>query len=429
MASERKLCFVIQGFGEKTDFATGKKFNLDASYRVIKQAVEAADMRCVRADEVQHSGTIDTPMYENLLRADLVIADLSTSNVNAFFELGVRYGLRPRATIIVAEEGMKKPFDVSHVTFFPYKHLGEDVGAAEADRIRKELKELILAIADGVKHDSPVYTFLPKLSPPSEVGVFQSLAQKVGLASPAAPTGPLEMSAQVLMNQAREAMNAGNFDLAQQLLEAAEKIRPEDDYIKQQRALATYKGSKPDLKTALEKAREILKDLRPDISNDPETLGLWGAVHKRLWEETGERAALDASVDAYERGYYLKSDYYNGINLAFVLNQRAVECLKGGGQLAESVADFVFARRVRTSVLRICGDMLAANRVPDSEKYWVLATAWEAAAGLDDPAATQQWKDKAEAAATADWMKATTAAQIRKIGALLAQSPLQRLKL
>jgi hypothetical protein len=98
------ICFVVQGFGKKTDFTDGRVLDLDASYAIIKDAVDAAGLECIRADEIVHSGTIDVPMYKQLLQADLVIADLSTYNVNAAFELGVRYGLRPRATIIVAEE-------------------------------------------------------------------------------------------------------------------------------------------------------------------------------------------------------------------------------------------------------------------------------------------------------------------------------------
>src|SRR4249920_1146510 len=107
-------CFVIQGFGKKTDYATGRVLNLDASYAIIKEAVKLAGHECLRADEIVHSGNIDQLVYEQLLRADLVIADLSTQNLNAAFELGVRYGLRPRATIIIAEAGFNAAFDVDH---------------------------------------------------------------------------------------------------------------------------------------------------------------------------------------------------------------------------------------------------------------------------------------------------------------------------
>ena len=91
-----KTCFVVMGFGKKTDFETGRVLDLDMSYRnMIKPAVEAAGLKCVRADEIVHSGIIDVPMYEQLLNADVVVADLSTSNKNAFYELGVRHALRP----------------------------------------------------------------------------------------------------------------------------------------------------------------------------------------------------------------------------------------------------------------------------------------------------------------------------------------------
>jgi hypothetical protein len=48
-------------------------------------------------------------MYEQLLGADLVIADLSTSNVNAIYELGVRHALRPHTTIVMAESNLNSP--------------------------------------------------------------------------------------------------------------------------------------------------------------------------------------------------------------------------------------------------------------------------------------------------------------------------------
>ena len=116
-----KTCFVVQGFGVKTDFTNGRKINLDASYLVIKEAVEELELTCVRADEIKHSGTIDEPMYKNILEADLVICDLSTYNVNAAYELGVRYALRKSATIIVAESQFKNPFDFSHIVINRWK--------------------------------------------------------------------------------------------------------------------------------------------------------------------------------------------------------------------------------------------------------------------------------------------------------------------
>jgi hypothetical protein len=104
------------GFGEKVDFQTGRKLNLDASYHnMIKPTVEASGLECIRADEIVHSGVIDVPMYDRLLKADVVIADLSTYNPNAFYELGVRHALRPFSTIVIAEDKLTYPFDVNHI--------------------------------------------------------------------------------------------------------------------------------------------------------------------------------------------------------------------------------------------------------------------------------------------------------------------------
>ena len=53
MANGKGTCFVVMGFGKKTDFESGRTFDLDTSYRnVIKPAVAAAGYYCVRAEQV-----------------------------------------------------------------------------------------------------------------------------------------------------------------------------------------------------------------------------------------------------------------------------------------------------------------------------------------------------------------------------------------
>src|SRR4029453_6395242 len=102
-------CFVVMGFGKKTDFETGRVLGLNQSYQnLIKPALDGARLQCIRADEIVHSGLIDVPMYELLLKADVVVADLSTSNRNAIYELGVRHALRPYTTVIIAAQKMMK---------------------------------------------------------------------------------------------------------------------------------------------------------------------------------------------------------------------------------------------------------------------------------------------------------------------------------
>jgi hypothetical protein len=271
-------CFVVMGFGIKTDYQTGRKLDLDKSYQnLIKPAVEAAGLKCIRADEIVHAGIIDVPMYEQLLNADIVIADVSTMNPNAFYELGVRHALRPFTTIIVAESELKFPFDVGHSVIRQYKHLGEDIGVTEARRFKNELTNAIQQILAAPQDDSPVYTFL-RLTPPSRIEEpMQSFS--VGNAGPVAHP-PQGESLRTLLNEAAAARAEGNWEDAKVLLrQVRNKMQkgaaPVDPYILQQLALATYKSDSSE--AGLREACAVLKDLHPETSNDPETLGLWGA--------------------------------------------------------------------------------------------------------------------------------------------------------
>jgi tetratricopeptide (TPR) repeat protein len=420
-------CFVIQGFGKKTDYTDGRVLDLDASYEIIKMAVESAGLECVRADEIVHSGTIDVPMYERLLNADLVIADLSTYNVNAAFELGVRYALRPHTTIVVAEEQFKNPFDMSHIVIRRYKHLGDEIGFKEANRLMNDLKAAIDKIINNPTTDSPVYTYLPHLQPPeaalqaAQVFAAQSPAPKAESSpSPAADlVGEDNPSAKAMLDAAMKKITAGDFSAARVLLEEVKKFRPHDSFVLQQWALAIYKSRQPTVVEALQAACEVLKELGPDTSNDPETLGVWGAIHKRLWEECGNPECLAESISAYERGFYLKQDHYNGINLAFLLNLRAMQFLNNGNA-DEAIADFVLANRIRKEVIRYARPL--AEQLEDiNKRFWVIASLYEAAVGLGDEQAIADWEVRVKAIPVPNWMQDTCENQVAKLKHLLDQ--------
>jgi hypothetical protein len=441
MSTPKKTCFVVMGFGEKVDLASGRKLNLDASYQnLIKPTVEDAGLECVRADEIVHSGNINVPMYERLLTADLVIADLSTSNNNAFYELGVRHALRPYTTIIIAENEFNFPFDIAQIAVRKYKHLGDDIGVSEARRFCGELKAAINDILAQPKDDSPVYIFLNRLRRlrlPDDMNAGEEVAAAAAATNAASAVGNgaeqsvADQTHSALMQQVADAKKRGDFMTAKTLLSTVRILmkggspdKPEDPYIVQQLALVTYKSKSPDARRALEEARDLLLTLNPETSNDTETLGMWGAVHKRLWDLTADRAHLDEAVRGYERGFYLRNDYYNGINLAFILNVRAANA----ASRAEAIADFVQAERVRREVLSICDAELAKGGLSDDAKYWVLATMAEAYLGIGDEVNADETFKKAADAASAGWMKDSTQEQMDKLRALLADSPLKYVK-
>lgn len=434
MKVSNKMCFVVQGFGEKTDFRTGRKLNLDASYDVIKEAVENAGLTCIRADEIQHSQIIDKPMYESILNADLVIADLSTSNVNAAYELGVRHALCPRTTIIIAENQWEFPFDINRSAIRTYEHLGPDLGRQEAKRFSAELTEAIKAILDDEDAvDSPLYTFLPRLTPPRfpeadplSLGEIMTTAAKLAISE--APADEVQ-SVKGFTDQAITALKKSDFKTAKVMYKAAHDIRPNDESILQKLALATYKSKMPSETESLLEAHTLIRNkLDPEHTNDPETIGLWAAVHKRLWYENKDFKHLEESISALERGFKLQNDYYNGINLAYMLNERAV---LPEASHADAIADYVQAQRTRLKVIEICKKSLEIGVEDNDEKYWVLATLWEACVGIDDMNCAEQWKAEAkrhvESNNLADWMIGSTENQIAKLKKLLTPSPLSRI--
>jgi hypothetical protein len=384
--TKKKACFVVMGFGEKTDYQSNPQrvLNLNRTFEdIIEPAVTAAGLECVRADTIIHSTVIDKPMYEHLLGADVVVADLSTSNANAIYELGVRHALRPHTTIVIAEERFSFPFDLNHVSITRYEHLGKEIGFREVMRMREILQKKIAVILEKAETDSPVFMFLPQL-----------LANRGAALPPPAPTAPRKDEKsfadllQAFNDAKRDVKQWSDWLAVAAVLRRLQKLQPNDPYIVQQLALATYKSRHPDVLTSLHDARATLSVLKPDTSSDAETVGLWGAIHKRLWETGRNPRDLDTAIRSYAKGYFIRDDYYNGINFAFLLNVRGT-IVQGD----EAIADRVLARRVRAEVLTLCDAALDQDRSALGEcrsgaaqnpqdLFWIKATKVEALLGL-----------------------------------------------
>ena len=450
------------GFGVKTDFATGRKLDLNKSYRLlIKPVAEEKGLVCIRADEIRHSGAIDVPMYEQLLTADVVIADLSTANPNALYELGIRHALRPRTTIVISENKLPYPFDLNHVMITGYTHLGESIDYDEVMDFRKKLGATLEAVLVEQKTDSPVYTFLHQLTPPSlrdELRRWRRPAQALEQAGEAlaeagagvrtAEAGPADKTLAILTDQGEQAIKESRFSDAKAAFELALRlckgdpagISPaahEDTYLIQRLILATYKAKQPDELSALNEALKVLDTkLNLKDSNDPETVGLAGAIEKRLFDKAQGAEHLARAIRYYARGYYLRNDRYNGINLAYLLNVRTDTSLDTTNE--DKIADLVFANRIRRDVLALCEEELeiiqrragSCEVKPDKikaeqqardleEKFWLLATQAEAYFGLGELMGYQKSRSAAQALQPAAWMMESFDQQIGRLKSLL----------
>ena len=364
LIDQRKLCFVIMGFGKKTDYESGRTLDLDATYEaIIQPAATAQGLRCIRADEIMHSGIIDLPMYEMLLRAELVIADISTGNVNAVYELGVRHALRPNSTIIMKEKEGKLYFDLNHTNLFEYVHLGEDIGSREAQRAKRDLAALIAEVMASQRPDSPVYTFLPKLQQPRLTEAeFAELLDE---------TEAAQEQLAGYIRRGEEALRASSHFEAAQAFSLAATMKPLEPHIIQRLALTTYKSAHPSKLEALISGLQIISRLDPEHSNDPETLGITGAIRKRLWDLVGDGIQLNEAINAYRRGFEVRRDYYNGENLATCYDLRS----RTQTDQSEAQYDLMSAQKVRVALLEILKEIVASPTFSDrSDRRWIFAT-------------------------------------------------------
>lgn len=362
-----KLCFVIMGFGNKTDYASGETVNLDKTYHnIIKPAVEELHLKCVRADEIHDSSLIDRSMYALLVRADVVIADISTMNPNAIYELGIRHAVKPQSTIIMkAESKSSIPFDINHMRTITYKHLGEDIGVDEAERVKKLLKVTLEHILQTTMTDSPMYELLHTLVQPNMTD--DEYAEIVGALADESE------SIFALTETAKQYMRDGNFACAIRYWKKAVEKCPGEVYYIQQLALCTYKqkASEDYLEIYLNDALRILEEIKE--TNDPETFGLRGAVYKRLCEHNGNNIAyLDRAIDNYKKGYMLNFDYYTGENLAFCYDWKA-SMLEEGNE--EKIFCKLSAQKIRKEIYDILSQKLELediSKIPNVK--WMLAS-------------------------------------------------------
>lgn len=413
---DQKICFVVMGFGKKTDYELGKTFDLDATFEaIIKPAVEEAGLKCVRADEILHSGIIDTEMYMMLYRADLVIADITTGNVNAVYELGVRHALRPSTTIIMKEQDGKFSFDLDHTSTFQYEHLGKDIGSREAKRASGVLKDLILAaVDDQQKVDSPVYTYLPTLKHPMlSEQEFQEKVEELEEEND---------QLHLLLESGKEALNESNFDLAIAFYKKAAEKTNQESSVLQKLILATYKSEKPTKEAALINALEIAKQLNPYRSNDPETCGLTGAIHKRLWLINGSKDDLELAITQYGRGFEIRRDYYNGENYAACLDMLADQ----SDDSNEIIYNRMRAFKVRMTIIESLEKVVADDQrlMERSDRKWILASLSNCSLAVGNDKEAKVYEGHFLSEELADWEEQTF-----DEGKIAAQEAFEKLKI
>jgi hypothetical protein len=148
--------FIIRPFGTKNEI----NFD-DVEQKLIDPALNRLGVTGRTTMEIRRQGNIRLDMFQRLLTADLVIADISIHNANVYYELGVRHALRGKHTFMIRARGAdlktdEVPFDIKTDRYLSYDGVNP---AASIDDLVAGLRQTINSEAA----DSPVFQMLPDL--------------------------------------------------------------------------------------------------------------------------------------------------------------------------------------------------------------------------------------------------------------------------
>ena len=181
--------FIVRPFGTKNGI------NFDRVEReLIGPALQKLKLSGGTTAEIIEQGNIREDMFEQLLIADLVVADISIHNANAFYELGIRHAFRDKRTLLIKSKGDDVPFDLKTDRYLLYD---ADNPAGSLDALVAALK----ATVDSQSEDSPVFQLLPglKATDPSKFLVVP-LGFREGIEQAAARKGAADL--QLLASEA-----------------------------------------------------------------------------------------------------------------------------------------------------------------------------------------------------------------------------------
>lgn len=304
-------------------------------------------------EEFIQQGNIRTDMFRQLLAADLVIADISIHNANAFYELGIRHALREQYTVLIKSKKRGDPhvFDLKADRYLPYN----------PDEPKASLEKLVATIRETLKNesaDSPVFQLLPGLisfDPGKVVVVPLKFRENVELAAQdrsALVALSEEVAGEAWETEGLRIIGRALFKLGKHEESSAiwERIRAFDMFDSEaNQKLATNFQKLKRFKESELAANRALQSPGLHDWDRAETHALIGSNHKTQWlAVTGAEADvtkrqhkallspyLEHSYEAYRKGFEChRSHYYSGLNAVAMLSIQVELASRHPGQWA-----------------------------------------------------------------------------------------------
>jgi tetratricopeptide (TPR) repeat protein len=360
----RPHAFVAMPFGVKPGPRGGDGKLLDPNLETIDfnriyqdfiaPALNLAGLEPFRADQEKSAGDIIPDMFQELLVADLVVADLTIDNPNVWYELGIRHALRSRGVVIVS--GRVTPaFDTITQRKLIYQLTEWAANLKTLDEDKAKLAEMIRATmaAWHGRKISPVYNLLPNLQEPDwktlRIGDARQfwehhdawerqidLARRAGqigdllVLANEAPIAAFRVDAWIAAGKALR--RAERFEFALEHLQHGLKDNPTNLELLRETGMCLQRlalSSKPGF--TLDRARQHYRDALRTYPRDPEMWALLGRVDKDAWTATWRRdggtpeqmrddasyedALLRGAIESYTSAFRTNpGHYYSGIN-------------------------------------------------------------------------------------------------------------------
>jgi acetolactate synthase small subunit len=153
-AKKPKLtCFFITPIGKS---GSAERKRADDIKRYILNETLAGKYKVIRADELQHPGSVSHQIISLLYTADLVIADLTRLNANVVYELAIRHAFN-KVSIHLVDKAQEIPFDLKDERTIIF-----DLGDLESvEECKADINKVVQVIGRGkVQYSSPIYRAL-----------------------------------------------------------------------------------------------------------------------------------------------------------------------------------------------------------------------------------------------------------------------------
>jgi tetratricopeptide (TPR) repeat protein len=310
--------FIVRPFNPRNgiDFDRVQKELIDPA---LRQAEIAGDT----TQQFVEAGNIRVDMFEQLLLADLVIADISVHNANVFYELGIRHALRSRQTILIRAKVTKPredrtaddevPFDLRTDRYLEYDHADPAASLPDLQRALADTKA-------GERKDSPVFLSLPTLAEQERSrflpvpSAFFEEAERASAAKDVAHLGLLAAEASGFVWETEGWRRVGKmlFDLgawraAQRTLERIRSVDPDD--LEANLWLATVYQRLNELTLSDQALGRVLRNAAATRRHKSEAWALRGSNEKLLWVQSWAALAPEQWSEAALRSPYLEAAF------------------------------------------------------------------------------------------------------------------------